>query len=120
MGVSVDASQLRNLGIEISYDADQVGEKVAVGMRKIGYSIEGTAKILVPVDTGNLLSSIGTKVSGGASAGFIEVEVSATTNYADYVEYGTSEMAPQPYMGPAFDQHAGDVGDVILSATLDL
>lgn len=67
--------------------------------------IEADAKALAPVDTGYLRSSISREVtadtfrgSGGAFGG----EVGPTANYGAYVEYGTSRMRPQPYMGPAF------------------
>lgn len=120
MGASVDASQLRDLGIEITLDTDEVSPKTEAGMTKIGYDIEATSKVLVPVDTGTLKSSIHTDVHGGAGQGFVEVEVTASTDYADYVEYGTSEMSPQPFMNPAFDKHAPNVADVLLDASLDL
>lgn len=56
-----------------------------------------------PVDTGYLRSSIATEYefSGEGVTGTVE----AGANYAVFVENGTSRMAPQPYMRPAFDKH---------------
>ena len=33
-------------------------------------------------------------------------DLAATVDYGAHVEFGTSRMAPQAYMGPAFDRHA--------------
>lgn len=56
-----------------------------------------------PVDTGYLQSSIATEYefSGEGVTGSVE----AGANYAVFVENGTSRMAPQPYMRPAFDKN---------------
>jgi len=54
------------------------------------------ARAFVPVDTGALQAGIHT-VSGGKYA----ASAVASAPYAAMVEYGTSKMAPQPYMLPA-------------------
>jgi HK97 gp10 family phage protein len=70
------------------------------------------AKELVPVRTGHLLSSI-TPVfeedvedpdSDGSPRAFEPVQVLADTPYASFVEFGTSKMAAQPFMGPAAEE----------------
>lgn len=68
--------------------------------------LEGTNKIhnhsqhSVPVDTGKLRASVKQKVvdSTATTTG----NVSYNTDYAIYVELGTSRMAAQPYLHPAF------------------
>ena len=56
-----------------------------------------------PVDTGYLRSTIATEYefSGDGVIGSVE----AGANYAVHVENGTSRMAPQPFLRPAFDKH---------------
>lgn len=73
-----------------------------------GHLVEGQAKINAPVDTGALRSSIGTDVErDGSGRGYaVSVEVGPTVNYGAHVELGTEHMAPEPYLGPAFDQYA--------------
>ena len=71
--------------------------------------IEGSAKQAAPVDTGNLRNSIGTDLSPDR----LSAEIGPTADYGGYVEDGTSRMSPQPYMGPAFDQHAPDLERVL-------
>jgi HK97 gp10 family phage protein len=56
------------------------------------------AKIFCPVDTGNLRESIDFTVIG------LTGEFGARAEYADFVESGTSVMAPQAFVGPAFDR----------------
>lgn len=72
---------------------------------KVAHDIEATAKVLAPVDTGNLMGSISATVVG------LSAEIGPTAYYGGYVEEGTSDeegnarTAPQPYMAPAAEQH---------------
>lgn len=78
--------------------------------KKVADKIAATAKQIVPVRTGNLKSSIGTKsIEAGKTA---EVVVSA--DYAAYVEYGTYKMAARPYLAPAFAAHSKELGLMII------
>ena len=54
-----------------------------------------SAKSLCPVDTGLLQSSINVQPAGNTAV------ISADTEYAVFVEFGTSKMAAQPYLVPA-------------------
>lgn len=53
---------------------------------------------LVPVDTGYLRSTIDAQTDG------FFCECMADAEYAQYVEYGTWNMGPQPYFEPALDE----------------
>jgi len=55
------------------------------------------AKMVVPIRTGNLWSSIDYETEGGKSI------VTAAAYYALYVEMGTYKMAAQPYMRPGLE-----------------
>lgn len=57
------------------------------------------AKAIVPVRTGTLQRSI--HWWGGEG----EYHVGSNVHYAPYVEYGTSRMAPRPYLTPALLQN---------------
>ena len=61
-------------------------------------NIDRNAKRFTPVDTGRLRSSIRFEFSDGGLTG----EVSANTDYAAFVELGTSKQDPQPYLDPAW------------------
>lgn len=62
--------------------------------------IEGTAKVLAPVDTGRLRSSIVIKPIGFN----LVKEIVARTNYAVHQEFGTKNQSGKPFMRPAFSQ----------------
>lgn len=97
---------LRRLAADIARAAATTGARAQQVVRKTAYDIERTAKNLVPVDTGNLKSSIGhSDARAVGRSGTLAIEIGPTANYGLFVEQGTSRMAPQPYMGPAADLH---------------
>ena len=73
--------------------------------------VEGAAKVLSPVDTGNLRSSITHEVLTD------EARVGTNVEYSPYLEYGTRKMSAQPYLRPALDNSEARVkkmiGDVL-------
>ena len=60
-------------------------------------SISEDAKFLCPVKTGALWGSIKTQINGASA------KVTASMEYAGYVEFGTYKMAPRAFMRPAAD-----------------
>lgn len=96
-----DASQMFQLAADLQKVPARALPLASKVVRKTAKDIEGTAKGLAPVDTGNLKNSIGSQ-----EVGPLEAEVRATANYAVYLEMGTSRMPAQPYMGPAADKHS--------------
>lgn len=99
--MTFDASEIRKIAAAIDGSSSRVRRMAPAVVRKTAVDIEGSAKNRVPVDTGNLKSSIGTTYTNGG----LGAEVGPTANYGEFVELGTSRMAPQPYMGPAADIH---------------
>lgn len=68
-----------------------VAEAVAAGAETAADNARGVC----PVDTGTLRDSIAVTQSGTSA------QISANTDYAAYVEFGTSKMAAQPYLVPS-------------------
>lgn len=66
--------------------------------------IETHAKVLCPVDTGTLRTSIMVDEVTPTRA-----VIAPHTEYAEHVEFGTSRQAAQPYMRPALDEHEVEI-----------
>ncbi|MCC8160204.1 MAG: HK97 gp10 family phage protein [Oscillospiraceae bacterium] len=104
--------------VEITYDnglkkaasriEESLGEIIAAGAE----IVSECAKSLCPVDTGKLRSSITVSSSGNRA------EISANTDYASYVEFGTSKAAAQPYLVPSLLGNTQAVTASILDAAM--
>jgi HK97 gp10 family phage protein len=94
-----DVSQVLRLAADLGKTSAETTTRASAAVRKSALDIERDAKTKAPVDTGNLRNSIGTTTT---LAG-LEAQIGPTANYGAFVEYGTSRMGPQPYMGPALD-----------------
>lgn len=98
-----DVSQLEALAAQFRTAAAPVRKAARATVRDTTKTVESAAKSLVPVDTGSLQGSINSSVSGGGNSTTGTVE--AGENYGQFVEFGTSRMAPQPFMTPALEQN---------------
>jgi HK97 gp10 family phage protein len=99
------AAQLRAIAREQRAAGPRAEALAAKVVLKSLADIEADAKQLAPVDTGNLRNSISREITSDTFAGAggeFGGQVGPTASYGAYVEYGTSRMRPQPYMGPAF------------------
>ncbi|WP_024817096.1 HK97-gp10 family putative phage morphogenesis protein [Arthrobacter sp. 31Y] len=106
--MGTDASELRKLAADIGKGIRETGPRAQVVVRKTAIDGVRIAKNKVPVDTGNLKSTIGhSDLRTVGQSGTIGAEFGPTAEYGPYVELGTSRMAPQPFMGPAADEIAG-------------
>lgn len=97
--MSIDASQVYRLAADLGKAGFSTARKAAQVVAKTAHDIEATAKSLAPVDTGALKNSIGSDISA------LHAEIGPTVSYGIYQEFGTSRMAPHPFMGPALEQH---------------
>jgi len=68
-------------------------------LKEIGLDIEREAKKLAPVDTSNLRNSIRTEPVDADSL----LVGSFGVDYAPYQEFGTEDMAAQPFLRPAVE-----------------
>lgn len=72
--------------------------KAALATAKAAHDIEAGAKGRAPVDTGLLKSSISAQAESP-----LKWRVESPVEYAAYQEFGTSKMAAQPHLIPAFE-----------------
>ena len=73
------------------------------GIEKGCLRIEGDAKKKCPCDTGLLRSSIQHRVENKDTN--VEGIIGTKTEYASFVEFGTSKQRPQPYLVPAYKEN---------------
>ena len=102
MRVTVDVQGLVEFQGTLDQAASRVEGLAGQVVRKTAHDVQADAQSRAPVDTGALRSSIGVTSRGALSA-----TVSPSVNYSHYVEFGTSRMAPQPYLLPALDAKTG-------------
>lgn len=123
MGIRIDVTEVIALNRQIAGAGGRIGAKASTALRATAFGIEADAKALAPVDTGNLRSSIETRVSGDGRSTSMTAEVSANAGYSAYVEFGTSTTPGQPFMGPALDRRAPlfdqALGKIAQQAVLD-
>lgn len=97
----IDVSDMHSLGTDLVRGAQGLAPQAALAVGQSTHDAERYAKALCPVESGELRNSISASVRG------FEGEVTAGTDHGEYVEDGTSEMAPQPFMGPALARSTG-------------
>lgn len=93
------------LAVGLRHAGPAAQEKAKTVVQKSGHDVVAGAQAICPVDTGNLKNSIGVDFDDDG----LGWEAGPTASYGMYVEYGTRYMAPQAYMGPAFDRVAAEV-----------
>ena len=115
---TLDTSQARALASRIEGNAGRIGAAGSAVLRRAALAIEADAKALAPVDTGALRASISSSFAGDGRGGAMTAEVGPTVEYGVYVEFGTSVMSAEPFMGPAFDRQIGGYTEAV-GALLD-
>jgi HK97 gp10 family phage protein len=106
-GFAQGAAELRVIAREFRAAGPKAERLAATAVIKTLADIEGDAKNIVAVDTGYLKNSISREITADTFAGAggqFGGEVGPTAFYGEFVEYGTSRMEPQPFMGPAFER----------------
>lgn len=76
-----------------------VNGPVARDLARRAVRVESRAKVLAPVDTGRLRSSITWRL--GADGGGLFAEVGTNVEYAPFQEFGTKYQRAHPFLIPA-------------------
>jgi len=100
----------------------EIFEKVQQVLKNGAIRLSETARELAPVRTGHLMASIHAELGESMEglAAFDPVQVVADTPYASFVEFGTSKMEAQPFLGPAAEQVEPEILEEIDSVLREL
>lgn len=93
----IDNSEALALAGKLKSVQSDINKQSSTVLRKAAKAVERGAKSRAPVDTGTLQGDIYSAVRGKVA------QIIAPTRYAQFNEYGTSRMAPQPFMTPALE-----------------
>lgn len=104
--MSADANEIRKFGADLAESGLKAHNRAVQVVQKVAADVTADAKSFAPVDTGNLKNSIGYDLFN--KGGEVGAEIGPTASYAIHQEFGTSRMAPQPFLNPAFDRHIGN------------
>lgn len=99
--MKADVTQIVNLAVDLARIADDVPRRSSLVVRKSSTDLERQMKARAAVDTGYLKSSIGTDF--GTEGNLTYGDTGPAADYGAHVEFGTRNMAPQPYAMPAAD-----------------
>lgn len=103
-----DMAEMNTLAVDLGGASKRVLEDASAVVRKGIFDVVADAQTFVPVDTAATKNSIHAAAAGTNRApapGDLDVEAGPTTEYAPDVEYGTVNMAPRSFMGPAHDRN---------------
>ncbi len=90
--------QVRVVRNDFAKIAGELRPKVTKAVRATALEISAEAKQRAPVLTGNLRRSIYTRHRSETAS-----RVGVGAEYGPHVEYGTTRMAPRPYLTPAVE-----------------
>jgi HK97 gp10 family phage protein len=110
--IEVDPVSYRRLMSKLGRLADAGEKAIKEAVSRGGDAVRDAAKANAPVDTGELRDSIESIVSSDG----LSVEVGTDVPHGVFVELGTSRMAAQPFLFPAFEREkAGILKDMAKS-----
>jgi HK97 gp10 family phage protein len=96
-----DMSEVDRLANDLAVAPAKVAAKTPAVEHRTAEAVAHDAEILSPKLTGYLSQNI--EVHGSQAI--------AMARYSGYVEWGTSDTAPQPFMRPAADRNVGTLAD---------
>ncbi|MFS0736935.1 HK97-gp10 family putative phage morphogenesis protein [Sphingomonas sp. 1P06PA] len=112
MSVRIDGLKDVEARLEKLRSAAAAGE-VRAALKAGGEVIASRAKELVPVDTGALRDSIEVQLPSGNAPTAIVGAREPQGFYDNYIEFGTVNMPPQPFLRPAWEEQRDDAQRIV-------
>jgi len=125
--LEIEILGLKELEEKLSNLEEKLSRALNEALEEIAEKISDDAKNFAPVDTGALRKSIRTEKKGklqvsvvAGGGGVINPKTGREVDYAGYVEFGTSRMAPQPYMQPALEKNKDEILQIVKEKVLEV
>lgn len=112
--MGIDSSEVDHLAADLAAAPARAAAGSTRAVSKSAQRTQRDARRFAPVLTGALREGITVEDAG------LEATIVSTVRYAGYVEYGTSDTAPQPYMRPAAELAGGSLADDVGDAGEDI
>ena len=93
-------NQFSKLANDLTRAATGIDLQANAAAERVGRAAFVAANRYVPVDSGDLRRSLKFRRQGSRAV------IESDLFYSAFQEFGTTQMAPQPYVGPAADQFA--------------
>lgn len=106
--IKVEVKNLEQIKMALAKMPREMVPALGDAITKSAFRVEREAKILSPVDTGRLRSSINTSYGFGPLG--IGAKVATNTEYAIFVHEGTARMKARPFMKQAVELAKRDIG----------
>lgn len=106
--IKVEVKNIEELKRGLQKFPDKLVPQLREAVIKSAFLVEREAKILSPVDTGRLRSSINTSYGFGPLG--VGAKVATNVEYAIYVHEGTKRMRARPFMRQAVQASSGQIG----------
>ncbi len=101
---TIDVHELNQLIVDLTAAPAEVRDGTILAVRKVSEDIKRDAMIFAPYEFGFLKGSITRETT--IRVADVEAEIGPTAEYGVHLEFGTENMAPHAFMGPAFDRNA--------------
>lgn len=105
------APELNRLIWDFSRAPGEVKDGAEEAVREVIENVEATSRTFVPIRTKELHDSISSEVH--EESGIVIGEAGPTARHGRFVEWGTSDDAPQAFMGPALDRHSHELDELL-------
>lgn len=120
MEIELSSPGMKALEARLGRKQGTVGAELSKVLRRSALALQTDARSFAPVRSGDLKRSITVDFSGDGRFGSMSAEIGPTIRYGHCVEHGTSDTAPQPYLGPAADRRVPGLRRAVLDAGGDL
>jgi len=124
--MEIEIIGLKELEEKLSNLEEKLSKALAEALEEISEKIRDDAKNFAPIDTGALRKSIRIEKKGklqvsiiAGGGGVINPRSGREVDYAGYVEFGTSRMAPQPFMQPALEKNRDEILRIVKEKVLE-